>query len=264
MAGDRLRNEVRDRCPSIGSPDFEFGGAGPNLLVVKGPHGGLRTLVGVGQKSGVYRAFDPSNGNIIWNTLVGPGTSLGGIEWGTAYDLQRIYVPIANPFGVPYNLANGQAASGGSLVVQHLPEPDVDLPDGGLESICSTKGHGRRTSPLRVRGPGLQLLGAVAPSARPVSLEGCRRRAVGDDSGNGGGEPHQPAGHDTNARTAVRPSPPSDRRRGFPAREPGWAYRREHGADHGARVGGSGRAGRRGELYVARGFPGRRRPGERR
>jgi hypothetical protein len=54
----------------------------------------------------------------VWSTLVGPGTSLGGIEWGTAYDLQRIYIPIADPFadpfGVPYKLANGQAASGGS------------------------------------------------------------------------------------------------------------------------------------------------------
>jgi polyvinyl alcohol dehydrogenase (cytochrome) len=45
----------------------------------------------------------------------GPGTALGGIEWGTAYDLSRVYVPLADPFGVPYSLA-GQTATyaGGS------------------------------------------------------------------------------------------------------------------------------------------------------
>lgn len=102
-------------CPSIYSPDYDFGGAGPNLMVVKGPNGLPRELVGVGQKSGVYWAFDPRNGSVVWNTLVGPGSSLGGIEWGTAYDLQRVYVPIANAFGTSYQLANGGATvTGGS------------------------------------------------------------------------------------------------------------------------------------------------------
>jgi polyvinyl alcohol dehydrogenase (cytochrome) len=100
-------------CPSAQSPDFDFG-AGPNLLLVKGAGGQVRKLVGIGQKSGVYWALDPATGNVAWNTLVGPGSSLGGIEWGTAYDLSRIYAPIANPFGTPYTLAGGQASSGGS------------------------------------------------------------------------------------------------------------------------------------------------------
>jgi len=66
-------------CPSIESPDFDFGGAGPNLLKVGG-----KKLVGIGQKSGIYWAFDPTNGNVVWDTLVGAGTGEGGIQWGTA------------------------------------------------------------------------------------------------------------------------------------------------------------------------------------
>ena len=98
-------------CPSVESPDFDFGGGGPNILSVNG-----RRLIGAGQKSGVYWAFDASTGEIVWDTLVGPGTSEGGIEWGTSYDGQRIYVPIADPgeFTVPYKLPNGELDTGGS------------------------------------------------------------------------------------------------------------------------------------------------------
>jgi polyvinyl alcohol dehydrogenase (cytochrome) len=106
-------------CPSIASPDYDFGGAGPNLITVtqgKGSKTTTRTLVGIGQKSGVYWAFDAATGATVWHTLVGPGSSLGGIEWGTAYDGTRIYVPNANFFGIPFALAGGTVpnASGGS------------------------------------------------------------------------------------------------------------------------------------------------------
>jgi polyvinyl alcohol dehydrogenase (cytochrome) len=97
-------------CPSPLSPDYDFGGSGPNLI--KGAKG--TRMVGIGQKSGVYWAFDEKTGATVWNTLVGPGAALGGIEWGTAYDGTRIYVPLANSDNKPYNLANGQPASGGS------------------------------------------------------------------------------------------------------------------------------------------------------
>jgi polyvinyl alcohol dehydrogenase (cytochrome) len=99
-------------CPSPLSPDYDFGGSGPNLLKGKGPKGA--TLVGVGQKSGIYWAFDEKTGATVWQTLLGPGAALGGIEWGTAFDGQRVYVPIANSDNKTYNLANGEQASGGS------------------------------------------------------------------------------------------------------------------------------------------------------
>ena len=55
-----------------------------------------RTLLGIGQKSGVYWALNPDTGTVVWQTQVGPGSGFGGIEWGTAFDGTRIYVPISN------------------------------------------------------------------------------------------------------------------------------------------------------------------------
>lgn len=99
-------------CPSPLSPDYDFGGSGPNLLTGKGPKGA--TLVGVGQKSGIYWAFDEQTGAVVWQTLLGPGAALGGIEWGTAFDGGHIYAPLANSNNEPYTLAGGQSATGGS------------------------------------------------------------------------------------------------------------------------------------------------------
>ncbi len=58
-------------CPVPSSPDFDLGGAGPNLV---------GDIVGFGQKSGIFWALNPDNGRIVWSTPVGPGGSLGGIE----------------------------------------------------------------------------------------------------------------------------------------------------------------------------------------
>jgi polyvinyl alcohol dehydrogenase (cytochrome) len=93
-------------CPVATSPDFDLGGSGPNLL---------ENIVGFGQKSGIYWALNPDNGNIVWSTPVGPGSSLGGIEWGTATDTKRIYVAIGNRNMLPYTLVpSGQQITWGS------------------------------------------------------------------------------------------------------------------------------------------------------
>src|SRR6266496_3227200 len=92
-------------CPVPSSPDFDLGGAGPNLV---------GNIVGFGQKSGIYWALNPDNGNIVWSTPVGPGGPLGGIEWGTATDGKRIYVEIANNLLLPYTLVSGQQITWGA------------------------------------------------------------------------------------------------------------------------------------------------------
>jgi polyvinyl alcohol dehydrogenase (cytochrome) len=92
-------------CPEPSSPDYDFSGSGPNLL----PH-----LVGYGQKSGIYWAFNPDNGNILWSTVVGPGSTLGGIEWGTASDGKKIFVAIANGGKKTYPLIDGTTTTGGA------------------------------------------------------------------------------------------------------------------------------------------------------
>jgi polyvinyl alcohol dehydrogenase (cytochrome) len=90
-------NTGGSNCPSPNGPDYDFG-SGPNLLT---------NLVGFGQKSGIYWALNPDTGSIIWATSVGPGSTLGGIEWGSASDGKRIYAAIGNNNHVSYTLANG-------------------------------------------------------------------------------------------------------------------------------------------------------------
>ncbi len=87
-------------CPSNAGPDYDFGSA-PNLITFEGRHGRRHTILGAGQKSGIYYALDPDNGSELWHTQVGPGSSLGGMEWGSATDGKRIYVSIANLYGIP-------------------------------------------------------------------------------------------------------------------------------------------------------------------
>ncbi|HZC54020.1 MAG TPA: PQQ-binding-like beta-propeller repeat protein [Mycobacterium sp.] len=98
-------------CPVNAGPDFDFG-SGVNLITVQTKKGPVQIL-GAGQKSGVYSALDPSTGKVLWATQVGPGSSLGGIEWGSASDGNRIYVAIGNLYGIPYTVG-GQTDVAGS------------------------------------------------------------------------------------------------------------------------------------------------------
>jgi polyvinyl alcohol dehydrogenase (cytochrome) len=88
-------------CPKPEGPDYDFGSSPQEFLAFDLVHG-LRTLIGAGQKSGVYSAFDASTGAVAWATQVGPGSSLGGIEWGSATDGLRLYVAISNSNYLPY------------------------------------------------------------------------------------------------------------------------------------------------------------------
>lgn len=73
--------------------DFDFGQ--PPILVSL-PNG-RRALV-IGQKSGIVHALDPDrNGDILWQTRVGEGGPLGGIQWGSAADNENMYVALADP-----------------------------------------------------------------------------------------------------------------------------------------------------------------------
>jgi polyvinyl alcohol dehydrogenase (cytochrome) len=81
-------------CPNPEGPDYDFASAPQEFTIVTGAN--ARTLIGAGQKSGVYAVFDPDTGARIWATQVGPGSVLGGIQWGSATDGTRIYVAIAN------------------------------------------------------------------------------------------------------------------------------------------------------------------------
>ncbi len=125
-------------CPVPSSPDFDLGGSGPNLL---------GNIVGFGQKSGIYWALNPDNGSIVWSTPVGPGGSLGGIEWGTATDGKRIYVAIANNSHLTYTLVpSGQQITWGSWsaldvatgkILWQTADPTVGTIDTGSVSVAN-------------------------------------------------------------------------------------------------------------------------------
>ena len=125
-------------CPVPTSPDFDFGGAGPNLV---------GNIIGFGQKSGIYWALNPDDGNIVWSTPVGPGAALGGIEWGTATDGQRIYVAISNSDHLPYTLVpSGQHITWGAWsaldvatgkILWQTADPTVGTIDTGSVSVAN-------------------------------------------------------------------------------------------------------------------------------
>lgn len=78
----------KTNCPDPHGPDHDFGQS-PILVSLQN---GRRMLV-IGQKSGVVHAFDPDEqGRVLWETRVGEGGPLGGTEWGSAADQDRIYV----------------------------------------------------------------------------------------------------------------------------------------------------------------------------
>jgi polyvinyl alcohol dehydrogenase (cytochrome) len=79
-------------CPDKNGPDFDFGQ--PPILVRLSD--AQRTLV-IAQKSGMVHALDPdAGGKILWQTRAGAGGLLGGSQWGSAADNQRIYVAISD------------------------------------------------------------------------------------------------------------------------------------------------------------------------
>jgi polyvinyl alcohol dehydrogenase (cytochrome) len=99
-------------CPSPIGTDYDFG-AGPNLFsaVINAT---TQAVLGIGQKSGIYWALNPDNGNLIWDTAVGPGSPLGGIEWGTAVG-RSVYVALSDAYQTAYKLQpSGASANGGS------------------------------------------------------------------------------------------------------------------------------------------------------
>jgi polyvinyl alcohol dehydrogenase (cytochrome) len=125
-------------CPVPDSPDFDFGGGGPNLV---------GDIVGIGQKSGMYWALNPDNGKIVWSTQVGPGGDDGGVEWGTATDGERIYVAISNNHNLPYTLVpSGQQITWGSWsaldvssgkILWQTADPTAGTIDPGSVSVAN-------------------------------------------------------------------------------------------------------------------------------
>lgn len=124
-------------CPAPRGPDFDFGGSSSNLA---------GNLLGIGQKSGIYWALNPSNGSVLWETQVGPGGTQGGIQWGTAADGRRIYVAITNNNTYAYTLKSGQTINWGSWsaldrttgkILWQTPDPTPGALDAGAMTVAN-------------------------------------------------------------------------------------------------------------------------------
>ena len=102
-----------DNCPEANGPDFDFG-CSPNLVDLPN---GKRALM-AGQKSGMVHALDPDQqGEVLWQTRVGKGGPLGGVQWGNASDSQNVYAAVSDHFAT-----KDLSEAGGMFALNWPPE----------------------------------------------------------------------------------------------------------------------------------------------
>jgi polyvinyl alcohol dehydrogenase (cytochrome) len=141
-------------CPTPAGPDYDFG-QGPALF--RTSIGGKKVeLLGAGQKSGMYWAVNPDTGETVWSTQVGPGGELGGLQWGSAVDGERIYTAVSNSRFLPHILSDGSVVEGGFWAA-------LDAATGTV--LWETVGYHGPTFP----GP-FTPEGAIAQNQGPVSV----------------------------------------------------------------------------------------------
>ncbi len=82
----------KSNCPEKTGPDYDFG-APPILRSLSDGH---RVLI-ISQKSGLVYGLDPdAQGKVLWQTRIGKGGVLGGIEWGAAADSDIVYEALSD------------------------------------------------------------------------------------------------------------------------------------------------------------------------
>ena len=143
LACGTLPPEVAWCAPANLFSVWDFAGSGANVFTARiGKH--KRRVVGIGQKTGLYWLLDAATGEYLWSKLVGPGSDPGGIQWGTAYDGDRIYAAIGHNTGQAYTQPTGEVNTGGSLaaldpstgtILWQTPDPQ-GAPDLGALTVA--------------------------------------------------------------------------------------------------------------------------------
>ena len=130
----------KTNCAQSNGPDFDFG-ASPILVTL--PNG--RRAVIAGQKSGVVHAIDPDKqGEVIWQTRVGKGGTMGGVQWGSAADRTNVYVANSDIGRIMLNYSNSTDADpkqGGGMFALRLTDGErvwyTPPPGCGERKRCS-------------------------------------------------------------------------------------------------------------------------------
>jgi polyvinyl alcohol dehydrogenase (cytochrome) len=157
----------KTNCAESNGPDLDFG-ASP--ILVELPNG-RRALV-AGQKSGVVHAIDPdARGNVLWQTRIGQGGTMGGVQWGSAADRTTLYAGLSDIGRVMLTYSNSTDADpkrGGGMFALNLADGKIlwSTPPPG----CGTR---RRCSPAQSQAvtaiPGIAFSGSVDGHIRAYS-----------------------------------------------------------------------------------------------
>jgi polyvinyl alcohol dehydrogenase (cytochrome) len=124
-----LPEAQRVNCPEAKGPDHDFGSS---PILVDLPNG-RRALI-AGQKSGVVHAVDPDRGGeILWQTRVGKGSALGGVQWGSAFDGRYVYVALSDVIPETAGTAAGPQAT--------LGQAPLTNTGGGLFALDPASGQ---------------------------------------------------------------------------------------------------------------------------
>lgn len=79
-------------CPEPPGPDYDMGAG---VILARTPGG--QELLLAGRKDGTALAIDPDrHDRLLWENKLGRGSIQGGVQWGMAYDGERLFVPIAD------------------------------------------------------------------------------------------------------------------------------------------------------------------------
>ena len=111
----------KTNCADSNGPDFDFG-ASPILVTLaeRPPHARRRSEVG-------HRACARSRqeGEVLWQTRIGRGGTMGGVQWGSAADRSNIYVALSDIGRIMLTYSNSTDADpkqGGGMFALRLED----------------------------------------------------------------------------------------------------------------------------------------------
>jgi polyvinyl alcohol dehydrogenase (cytochrome) len=116
---------------------------------------GGKDIILAGQKSSTLWALDPDNkGKVLWSRNFGPGSIVGGIHWGIAFDGKRVFAPVS-VFPGP----DGKPSPPGQVAGLHA----VDVDTGKLAWSFEPKADcsGDRATRVKACATGIGLSGAA-------------------------------------------------------------------------------------------------------